>query len=357
MSTYHEEQKAKDTIRLRALLEELPYFLGEFFRGISNTTSIKTRINYANDLKIFFTYLCEHHKAFQNTAFEQMQSDCLNDITAEDIDCFLEYVTYYTRPDPVHKEKTLSFQNDEKGKARKLASIRSMYKYFFKKQKVSSNPAAIVDTPKIHDKKIIRLEANEVADLLDLVESCDTDAMSERQKSYIAHTRKRDLALLTLLLGTGMRVSECVGINISDIDFQNNSVKILRKGGNETTLYFGEEVLQSLLEYLPQREQQKNKAEKEDALFLSTRGTRITVRAVQNIVKKYARIVSPQKKISPHKLRSTYGTALYQETGDIYLVADVLGHADVNTTRKHYAEIEESRRRSASKYVQLRKNQ
>ncbi|HIT87924.1 MAG TPA: tyrosine-type recombinase/integrase [Candidatus Coprocola pullicola] len=356
MSTYHEEQKAKDTIRLRALLEELPYFLGEFFRGIANTTSVKTRINYANDLKIFFTYITKQHKKLKNIPFEDMDVTCLNDITAEDIDCFLEYITYYTKPDPVNKEKTLSFQNDEKGKARKLASIRSMYHFFFKKQKVSSNPAAIVDTPKIHDKQIIRLEANEVADLLDLVENCDTDAMSKRQKAHLSHTQKRDLALFTLLLGTGMRVSECVGINISDIDFHNNSVKILRKGGNETTLYFGEEVQQALLEYITQRAQQKNKSEKEEALFLSNRGTRITVRAVQNIVKKYARIVSPAKKISPHKLRSTYGTALYQETGDIYLVADVLGHADVNTTRKHYAEIEESRRRNAAKYIKLRKS-
>ena len=81
---------------------------------------------------------------------------------------------------------------------------------------------------------------------------------------------------------------------------------------------------------------------------------RITVRAVENLVKKYASNVTSLKKITPHKLRSTYGTALYQETGDIYLVADVLGHKDVNTTRKHYAAIEDSNRRKAAKAVQLR---
>ena len=92
----------------------------------------------------------------------------------------------------------------------------------------------------------------------------------------------------------------------------------------------------------------------ENALFLSMQNRRITVRAVENLVKKYASNVTSLKKITPHKLRSTYGTALYQETGDIYLVADVLGHKDVNTTRKHYAAIEDSNRRKAAKAVQLR---
>ena len=83
---------------------------------------------------------------------------------------------------------------------------------------------------------------------------------------------------------------------------------------------------------------------------------RISNRAVQNLVKKYAKIVTPLKNISPHKLRSTYGTALYQETGDIYLVADVLGHKDVNTTRKHYAAISDEKRRMAARMVRLRED-
>ena len=83
---------------------------------------------------------------------------------------------------------------------------------------------------------------------------------------------------------------------------------------------------------------------------------RITVRAVENLVKKYAKIVSPLKKITPHKLRSTYGTSLYRETGDIYIVADVLGHKDVNTTRKHYAAITEDHRKSVANAIHLRSN-
>lgn len=92
----------------------------------------------------------------------------------------------------------------------------------------------------------------------------------------------------------------------------------------------------------------------ENALFLSLQKKRMNVRSVENLVKKYARIVTPLKKITPHKLRSTYGTNLYRETGDIYLVADVLGHSDVNTTKKHYAALEDERRRSARNAVKLR---
>jgi site-specific recombinase XerD len=152
-----------------------------------------------------------------------------------------------------------------------------------------------------------------------------------------------------------MRVSECVGINIKDIDFKNNAIKVVRKGGNEVFLYFGKEVQVALEDYLEERQHAITKEENEDALFLSSQGKRITVRAVQNLVKKYSSSITI-KKISPHKLRSTYGTNLYQETGDIYLVADALGHADVNTTRKHYAEIEDQKRRKAASYIKLRKD-
>ena len=127
-----------------------------------------------------------------------------------------------------------------------------------------------------------------------------------------------------------------------------------RKGGYETVVYFGDEVADALLDYLEKRSHIIPLEGHEQALFLSMQNRRITVRAVQNLVKKYASLVTTLKKITPHKLRSTYGTSLYRETGDIYLVADVLGHKDVNTTRKHYAAIEDERRRSAANKVRLR---
>ena len=158
------------------------------------------------------------------------------------------------------------------------------------------------------------------------------------------------------MLGTGIRVSECVGLDINDVDFKNNGIKIHRKGGQEVIVYFGDEVCEALLNYMEEREQKTPLEGHTNALFLSLQNKRISVRSVENLVKKYSSLVTNLKNITPHKLRSTYGTNLYRETGDIYLVADVLGHKDVNTTKKHYAALEDERRRKAAQYVRLREN-
>ena len=145
-------------------------------------------------------------------------------------------------------------------------------------------------------------------------------------------------------------------MDFTDINFEVNGIRILRKGGKEAVVYFGDEVEMALLDYLEEREHIIPAEGHENALFLSLQNRRITVRSVENLVKKYASRVTTLKKITPHKLRSTYGTSLYQETNDIYLVADVLGHNDVNTTRKHYAAQADMRRRSAANKVRLRED-
>ncbi len=236
----------------------------------------------------------------------------------------------------------------------KMSALRSFYGYFFKRQVISKNPTLLVDMPKLHDKAIIRLDTDEVAMLLDYIEHGCSELTGQR-KVYYEKTKNRDFAIIILLLGTGIRVSECVGLDIQDVDFKNNGIKVVRKGGNEMVVYFGEEVENALKTYLYTTRKSVNPLPgHENALFLSTQRRRIGVQAVENMVKKYAREVTPNKKITPHKLRSTYGTTLYKETGDIYLVADVLGHKDVNTTKKHYAAIDENRRRLAAGAVKLR---
>ena len=127
-----------------------------------------------------------------------------------------------------------------------------------------------------------------------------------------------------------------------------------RKGGYESIVYFGEEVEIALADYMQERSKIIPKEGNGNALFLSMQKKRMSVRSVENLVKKYSKLVTSIKNITPHKLRSTYGTTLYQESGDIYLVADVLGHKDVNTTRKHYAAQADERRRQAAKMVRLR---
>ena len=222
------------------------------------------------------------------------------------------------------------------------------------KEMITYDPVALVAMPKLREKNIVRLDADEVAELLDHVES--GEMLTEKQRTFHERTKIRDLAIMTLLLGTGIRVSECVGLNVHDVDFKNSGISIHRKGGKEVTVYFGDEVEEALKAYLEERRSVDPKENSEDALFLSSQKRRITVRSVENLVKKYTATIGTSKHITPHKLRSTYGTNLYRETGDIYLVADVLGHSDVNTTRKHYAALEDEQRRKARDKVRLRKD-
>lgn len=341
-NSFYEKRKINCLQRTENILDGLPPFCGDFFVGIENNTSPLTRLNYANDLRIFFDFLSK--KVLKKTILNITLAD-LEKVTSIDIEKFLSYLSNYS-----HGGKTLSC--NERAKQRKLSSVRALYKYFFDKNKLIANTAAKVKTPKIHDKEIIRLDVDEVAALISTVESAD--GLSKRQKAYHENTKIRDIAMITLFLGTGIRISELVGLNVDDIFFDSDSFVVTRKGGNRTILYFTEEVREALLNWLDYRNNIKYLDKNEKALFLSIRNKRISVRNVEILVEKYAKVVTPLKKITPHKLRSTFGTNLYRETGDIYVVADFLGHSDVNTTKKHYAAMSEDIRRNAIKTVKLR---
>ena len=344
--SYHEQEDIENTKRIRGILKELPPFCTDFFRDIEPRTSARTRLAYAYDLKTFFDFLKQVNPELKSKKLRDLPLSLLDEIKLMDLEEYMEYLKCYST------EKREDLMNTERGIMRKVSTVKSFYNYFYRTERIQNNPASLLQLPKIHEKEIIRLDVDEVARFLDEVE--DGECLTEKQKAYHAKTKLRDLAMMTLLLGTGLRVSECVGLNINDVDFRNGGLRIHRKGGKEVIVYFGAEVEYALQDYLSEREHIVPEEGSEEALFLSMQRKRINVRSVEKMVKKYAQLVTPLKKITPHKLRSTYGTNLYRETGDIYLVADVLGHSDVNTTKKHYAALEDERRRSARNKVQLR---
>ncbi|GCA65613.1 integrase [Mediterraneibacter butyricigenes] len=346
--TYQEQVYIDYTLRLREILNTLPPFAKDYFRAIEPRTSAKTRISYAYDIRVFFRFLIENNPVYHDYTMDQFRPNDLDKIDPMDIEEYMEYLKVYKN------DEERQIVNSEVGLARKMSALRSFYLYYYKHQIIQTNPTLLVEMPKLHDKEIIRLDTDEVVKLLDFVENCG-DQLTGQKKVYYEKTKYRDLAILTLLLGTGIRVSECVGLDLQDVDYKNHGIRITRKGGKQMTVYFGDEVADALLRYMEMdREHAVTLPGNENALFLSTQHKRMGVQSVENMVKKYARQIAPNKKITPHKLRSTYGTALYRETGDIYLVADVLGHNDVNTTKKHYAAIDEDRRRKAANAVQLR---
>ena len=342
---YYIKRNNKNLETIERLLEnDLPAFCYDYFLSIDSQTSTLTRLNYAHDLKIFFYFLQEkkfrHKKTVQTFTLEDIEQ-----VTSTDIELFLSYLSHYRFEDKEHN-------CNERAKARKLSSVRAMFKFFFNKGYISVDNSAKAATPKLHEKPIIRLDTNEVFNIIDTAES--GSGLTNHQLAYHEKNKVRDTAILMLFLGTGIRISELVGLNNNDLNFKDNSFIVTRKGGSKSILYFDEEVAAALLRYLDYKEQLPVNSKEADALFLSSQMKRITVRAVENLVQKYAKIVSPLKKISPHKLRSTYGTQLYKATGDIYIVADVLGHKDVNTTRKHYAAISDDNRRAVVGKVKLK---
>lgn len=350
--SYREKVDADRIVQIRAITRELPQACGDFLRAIAVTTGTFTRLAYAIDLKTFFRFLQTERVSFSHKELYTFTDSDLALLTQSDLTAYIEYLTFYYKDAADNSGQPRALINHDLSIKRKLCSIRSFYDYLFKNNRIPANITTLVPLPKIHEKPIVRLTLDEMHRILE--QAATGDDLSDRQKAWHKLTVKRDYALMSLFLGTGVRVSECVGINIQDIDFENNAFLVTRKGGNQVVLYFPPEVAEALAEYMLEREKIDALPGHEDAFFLSLQKRRITQRAVQNLVKKYAAVAAPLKpKISPHKLRSTFATNLYNNTGDIYLVADVLGHSSVDTTRKHYADMTDARRRMAAEHVEL----
>ncbi len=352
MDDFYKQRDKRNLERIKEICEELPHYVREFIVGIQSRTSTLTRLNYVYDLRIFYDYLSK--EVFRSLQPNEIELADLEKLKAVDIEFYLDYLSSY-------EFKGKEYHCENRAKERKLCSLRSFFKYFYNKDKLSCNICTKVDLPKKYEKEIIRLDSDEVVELLDRVDAQVLSDISKRENAYHEITRPRDAAILTLFLGTGIRISELVGLNIDDFDFGSNSFRVRRKGGNETRLYFTDEIATALKNYCAWQQDQIDaktpfgvKIADGSAMFYSMQGKRISVRAVENLVKKYAKHVTPTKHITPHKLRSTFGTELYRNTQDIYVVAAVLGHKDINTTRRHYAATSDDIKRRAARSVKLR---
>ena len=200
MSTlsYHEQKDKENIIRLRGLIRDLPGFCADFFRGIEPRTSSRTRIAYAYDLHIFFDFLHKENPALKQIAITDLSLDLLDQLSVTDFEEYMEYLKYR------FNDKNQEIMNKERGIMRKISSLKSFYNYFYRNERIKNNPAALVRLPKIHEKEIIRLDIDEVALLLDEVEQGEN--LTEKKKAYHNKTKLRDMAIMTLLLGKGIRV-------------------------------------------------------------------------------------------------------------------------------------------------------
>lgn len=358
MSTYKEEKELDSIQKLRSYLVVMPGFMATYFRGIEARTNPLSRLGYANDLKLFFEWLLESNPALKSKEMSDISIEDLGRLKVFDFEEYLDYLkTYKDSKGNEHIAQNETIR-------RKTAAVRSLFRYLYKNELISANPTERLDLPRLNEKAIIRLDIDEVAKFLDLVES-GSETASERKKKFHENVVTRDLAIMSLFLGTGLRVSELVGINRMDLDLEQTCVYVKRKEGKEAYVYFSDEVAEALANYLDERnlievpeytisETGARKSNDTDALFLSNRKTRITVRSVERLVKEYARQIAPNKHITPHGLRRTFGTHLYEETRDINVTAEFLGHKDIAVTKSHYVMTSEEVMRQHRNTVKLR---
>lgn len=308
-------------------------FINEIY---SNQYSEKTILNYAYDMDLFFKFLLQNNPALHNNE-DELTLEVMNQITIDD---FREYKSYIgTYIDSKGNEK----RSEGSSINRRLSSMRSLYKFLQVQGYIEKNPMPGVTNVRTKHKDITYLESEEITNMLNEVEAIE-NRMTKHQKTFQEKLKLRDYTILITLVSTGLRVSELVGIDIDKIDFNNNAMYVHRKGNKEQFVYFSDDVKDSIQSYMEL--DRKPVKDDEKALFLSNRGTRITVRSVERIVEKYTR--NPEvtiKHITPHKLRSTFGTNLYQETGDIYLTSAALNHKSVSTTAAHYSALDDARRK------------
>lgn len=336
----HSETETYFTNKANSLLSSLPCFVKQYIRSIHTRTSPRTRYEYLKDIDTFFSYLKSQLKT------ETIDLGILSSLNKSDFEDYFEHMEQYS-----NGKKTV--RNGRASIKRKMSSLRHFFAYLFRNEMIKSDEIRKLAMPKLHKKEIIRLDDDDATNFIDAVEN--GTALTKKEQDYFELQSVRDKAIVYLLLSTGMRVSECAELDINDVDLPKRSVHIVRKGGDEAIVYFSDEAAGHIEQWLEQRKEDKSIPETETALFTSSRRTRLSVRGIEKLVKKYAARSVPLKHITPHKLRATYATNLYNATGDIYLVAETLGHKDVKTTKEHYANMSDKRKEENRNKVVFKK--
>ena len=266
--------------------------------------SAHTLRNYMSDLEQFYDYLCPVDSNGNRRHVEIRQIDHIT---------IREYLATLYRD----KKKKTSI-------ARKLATLRTFFKFLCREQVVEMNPARLVSSPRL-EKKLPKVLS--VDDVIRFIETPDTETV----------LGKRDRAILELLYGTGIRVAELAGINLDDIDFKNESIRVRGKRRKERIVPFGSKAKEALQAYLGVRGELLVEAPEDQrdpmALFMNYQGTRITTRSVGRMIDKYVTECAMAHDISPHSLRHSFATHLLSAGADLRAIQELLGHARLSTTQ------------------------
>lgn len=312
------EKEVKSNDKMQEKLKELPAIFSEFYYHMYSTKSYTTIENYILYVKEFAEYIGDG--VIKNDFYRHVQPSNVN--------------MYFAQMKYIEKNGKYVSVSDSI-RATKWSAINTFFNFLAMDNKIRMNPVAKTERPKVQDHPDVSyLDENEMHDLLENVKTKANPKM-----------KNRDLAMISLGLTTGVRVSALVQIDIGDIDFNNNSIRVIEKRGKVCHLLFGDNVKEYLLKWIGDREKYFPNATT-DALFVSVFSKRMTRDGVRVILEKYSSGIT-DKKVTPHVMRHSCATNLYDKTGDIYLCASVLNHTNVSTTQR-YAEISKAKKKSAA---------
>jgi integrase/recombinase XerC len=282
------------------LAKQIERFLEELGRA---NVSPHTLRNYGSDLEQFLSYF---------TVKEGGSETC---VTTEEIDglAIREWLGH------LYEQRLTAVSM-----RRKLAAVRSFFKYLVREGVVATNVARLVRTPKA-PKSLPRVMTAEQTNVL-------VDGVTSAADKFERPHPERDLAIFEMLYGCGLRISELVGLNLDDFDFSERWIRVRGKGRKERQVPFGGKASGAIDRYLSGR---KPAAAAERALFLNHKGARLTDRGARGIVKFYARMITGDSSIHPHSLRHAYATHLLSDGADLRAIQELLGHAQLSTTQKY----------------------
>ncbi|WP_053957206.1 tyrosine-type recombinase/integrase [Inediibacterium massiliense] len=321
--------------------KKLPNFMKDFFIYLKNGVALSTRHAYLQDILFFCKYLILETNLTKASETEEISQDDFNNIKARDINRFIgDYCTRYT----IEENGTPTImENHNRALARKKSSLTVLFKYLFRDEMIKENITDGLNPirlPKPQPDAIKKLEIDEVAKMLDVVES--GVGLTEKELIYWEKTKLRDKAILILFVTYGLRLKELQQLNISSFNFNRGDFKIYRKRGKEVNMPLNHSVEKVIKDYISLERASDDQISEEykDALFLSLQKTRITEKAIRQLVKKYTSIAlgtTPSNGYSPHKLRATAATSLIQNGFSIYDVQNLLDHDNVTTTQLYAA--------------------
>lgn len=336
-NSYYDQRDAKAAVKTREVLQELPKFVEQFLGNKAVKTTALTRKAYVFDLRIFLQFLKDNNYVDVEN-LKDMTPDMLSSLTLLDFDSFSLYLAD-------------TLKNENEAIKRKLCAVRALYTFLFKSQLIDKDISKLIEMPKLEKKAVVYIDRDDLNKLFDAVNA--GSGLTKRQIAYNENFRRRDIAIVSVLIGTGIRESELVGLDFTDFNRNAGVIRVVRKGHKEAFINLPSITLDALTEYI---DKDRNRIQalpgNENAIFLSSQRKRLSARGLQELIKKYvnAAALFNASSLSVHKLRATYATALLNESdGNLLLVSRNLGHEEIQTTTRYAAVNKNNSQLAASK--------